>query len=73
MAEHATIRRQDPRRIGAFMTVQEAADTLRIGEALAYRMANEFLDSGGVSGIPCVRMGRRLLVSRQGLKRLVDV
>lgn len=54
------------------MTVQEAAHVLGIGEALAYRMANEFLDNGGASGIPCVRLGRRLLVSTRGLDRLID-
>lgn len=32
------------------MTVQEAAKALGIGEALAYRMANEFLSSGGATG-----------------------
>jgi hypothetical protein len=53
------------------MTVQDAARALGIGEALAYRMANEYLENGGSSGIPCVRLGRRLLVSRKGLDRLV--
>ena len=56
-----------------FMTVQEAAKALGIGEALAYRMANEFLSSGGATGIPCVRLGRRLLVSRRGLDRLATI
>lgn len=58
------------RQAGSFLTVQEAAQVLGIGEALAYRMANEFLNNGGASGIPCVRLGRRLLVSRRGLDRL---
>jgi hypothetical protein len=73
VAESAIFRRQESQRTNAFMTVQEAAHALGIGEALAYRMANEFLQSGGSSGIPCVRLGRRLLVSRRGLERLAAV
>lgn len=70
MADRRNFKPQGTNHIGAFMTVHEAADVLRIGEALAYRMANEFLQSGGACGIPCVRLGRRLLVSRKGLERL---
>jgi hypothetical protein len=55
------------------LTVREAADELRISEGLAYRMANEYVVSGGRRGIPSVRLGRRLLVSREGISRLVDV
>lgn len=70
MADRRTFKRQRTQLISAFMTVQEAASVLQIGDALAYRMANEFLQSGGATGIPCVRLGRRLLVSRRGLERL---
>ncbi len=72
MVDRRNFKRQTTRHAGTFMTVQEAAHVLGIGEALAYRMANEFLNSGGASGIPCVRLGRRLLVSSRGLQRLVD-
>jgi excisionase family DNA binding protein len=57
----------------AFITVREAAKRLGISEGLAYRMANQYLASGGAAGIPCVRFGRRLLVSRNDIARLVDV
>ena len=73
MVERRNFKRQAGRQASSFMTVPEAARTLGIGEALAYRMANEFLENGGSSGIPCVRLGRRLLVSRKGLDRLVAV
>ena len=70
LVERRNFKRQTVRQASSFMTVQEAAQVLGIGEALAYRMANEFLNNGGASGIPCVRLGRRLLVSRRGLDRL---
>ena len=71
--ERRNFKRQPVRQATSFMTVQEAAHLLGVGEGLAYRMANEFLNSGGASGIPCVRLGRRLLVSTRGLARLVDL
>jgi len=71
LVERRNFKRQTVRQASSFMTVQEAAQVLGIGEALAYRMANEFLNNNGASGIPCVRLGRRLLVSRRGLDRLV--
>lgn len=72
MVDRRNFKRQTTRHASSFMTVQEAAHVLGIGEALAYRMANEFLNNGGASGIPCVRLGRRLLVSSRGLARLVN-
>ena len=70
LVERRNFKRQTVRQASSFMTVQEAAQALGIGDALAYRMANEFLNNGGASGIPCVRLGRRLLVSRRGLDRI---
>ena len=72
LVERRNFKRQTARQAGSFMTVQEAAQALGVGEALAYRMANEFLRNGGIGGIPCVRLGRRLLVSRRGLEALVS-
>jgi Helix-turn-helix domain len=57
----------------AFITIREAAVELGISEGLAYRMANEYLASHGAGGLPCVRFGRRLLVSRRDIARLVRV
>jgi hypothetical protein len=39
------------------LTVDEAARLLRIGRSRAYELANEYLDSGGTSGIPVFRLG----------------
>lgn len=73
LVERRSFKRTMSRQPSSFMTVQEAARALGVGEALAYRMANEFLINGGASGIPCVRLGRRLLVSRRGIERLADL
>ena len=68
-----TIRKQAAEPPSAFITVREAAEQLGISEGLAYRMANEYLASHGAAGLPCVRFGRRLLVSRNDITRLVQV
>ena len=54
------------------MTIREAASQLGVSEGLAYRMANEYLATEGAGGLPCVRFGRRLLVSSAGLARLAE-
>ncbi len=38
------------------LTVAEAAALLRIGRSLAYQLAGEYIASGGVSGLPAVRL-----------------
>ena len=43
------------------LTVTEAAHVLRVGRSLAYRMAHEYLNSGGTAGMPVVRFGRSCL------------
>lgn len=68
-----SIRKPGVEQPSAFITVREAAVQLGIGEGLAYRMANEYLATQGAAGIPCVRFGRRLLVSRRGIATLVDL
>ncbi|MGQ0432370.1 MAG: helix-turn-helix domain-containing protein [Microthrixaceae bacterium] len=49
------------------LTVEEAALVLRIGRTLAYRMAQEWIATGGKRGIPCRRVGRLLRVSSREL------
>ncbi len=39
------------------LTVDEAARLLRIGRSRAYELANEYLNSGGTTGIPVFRLG----------------
>ncbi len=47
------------------LTVEEAAQLLGISRGLAYEMAR-------CGKLPVVRFGRRLLVSRGALKRMLD-
>ena len=54
------------------LTVDEAARQLRIGRSRAYELANEYLNSGGTSGIPAFRLGPGCLrVPRWALIELV--
>lgn len=50
-----------------FLTVEEAAAVLRIGRTLAYQLAQEWIATGGVRGIPCRRVGRLLRVPSREL------
>lgn len=43
-------------------SVARAAATLGISRSSAYQLANEWLDTGGREGLPCVRLRRRILV-----------
>jgi hypothetical protein len=51
-----------------FLSVREAAAVLRIGKSCAYDLANEFVDTSGVSGLKVIRVGRQLRVPRPALK-----
>jgi excisionase family DNA binding protein len=56
-----------------FMTVDEAAAYLGISRGLAYSLANRYVDTGGREGLPASRLGRRLLVKRAGIERLIGL
>lgn len=47
------------------MTVEEAAAALNISRSLAYEAARD-------GRLPCIRIGRRLLVSRRALEKLLE-
>lgn len=49
------------------LTLMEAATLLRIGRTTAYELAHEYLDTGGTSGLPVIRAGRQLRVTRVSL------
>ncbi|HEY3486306.1 MAG TPA: helix-turn-helix domain-containing protein [Ilumatobacteraceae bacterium] len=53
------------------LTVEEAARVLRIGRSLAYQLAAEYIASGGLSGLPVIRIGGCLRVPRWALLELV--
>jgi hypothetical protein len=43
------------------LTVQEASDHLRIGRTLGYQLADDYLRSGGTTGLPVIRLGEKCL------------
>ena len=47
-----------------FLTIEEAADVVRIGRTAAYRLARQYLATDGAIGIPAVRFGKQLRVPR---------
>jgi excisionase family DNA binding protein len=55
------------------MTVDEAAANLGISRGLAYSLANRYVDTGGMDGLPASRLGRRLLIKRAGIERLIGL
>jgi Helix-turn-helix domain len=52
------------------LTVEEAADVLRIGRSLAYQLANQYMSSRGMIGMPAYRLGNCLRVPRWALIEL---
>lgn len=54
------------------LTVEEAADVLRISRNTAYMLARRWRDSGGEEGLPVVQFGRTLRVPRAALQRLLS-
>jgi excisionase family DNA binding protein len=55
---------QTPGHQPLFYRVEEAAEILRISRSTAYEMANTWLRTNGTDGLPCIRLGRRLVVPR---------
>jgi hypothetical protein len=50
--------------------VEEAAEVLRIGRTLAYALAKRYEATGGVEGLPVIRLGGCLRVPRWALLEL---
>jgi excisionase family DNA binding protein len=55
-----------------FLTVEEAAEVLRIGRTAAYLLTRRWRDSGGQEGLPVERLGRLLRVPRAALERIAE-
>lgn len=54
------------------LTISEAAVVLRVSRTTAYKLAEEWRASGGRSGLPVIRLGRRLVVRRVDLAALIE-
>ena len=54
------------------VTVEEAAQVLRIGRTLAYELARRYQASAGTDGLPTVRVGSCLRVPRWALLQLAE-
>ena len=57
--------------VPALLTVEEAARALRIGRSLAYQLARDYESSGGVEGLPVIRLGACMRVPRWALIELM--
>jgi excisionase family DNA binding protein len=55
-----------------FLTVEEAAEVLRIGRTAAYMLTRRWRDSDGREGLPVERLGRLLRVPRAALERMAQ-
>lgn len=53
------------------LTVEEAAQILRIGRNSAYGLARKWIATGGEEGLPAIRLGRCLRVPRSALEQLL--
>jgi hypothetical protein len=53
------------------LTVEEAADILRLGRTKAYAMARQWRVTGGQAGLPVLDFGNVLRVPRHALERLI--
>ena len=53
------------------LTVEEAAELVRIGRTAAYQLARKYLATDGAEGMPVRRIGRQLRVPRELLEAWV--
>lgn len=60
-----------PRPLGDYpelMTVQEAAEYLRIAPSTCYVLTKQFVDSHGNDGVPARKIGGRTMIHRNSLE-----
>ena len=53
------------------LTIEEAARVVRIGRSAAYKLAGEYVNTDGASGLPAKRIGGQLRVPRQLLEEWI--
>jgi hypothetical protein len=54
-----------------FLTVEEAADVLRIGRTSAYRQARRYLGTNGAEGLCADRFGKQIRIPRGHLEQRI--
>lgn len=54
-----------------FLTVEEAGEVLGLCRSTAFKLARQYLDGGG--GIPCLRVGRKIIVRTTELRRMAGM
>ena len=52
-----------------FLTVEQAAEILRIGRTAAYALVGRYFATDGREGMPAIRIGKQLRVPRAALER----
>jgi hypothetical protein len=57
---------------GPFLRVEDAAQLLCISRTSAYALANQWLSTNGLEGLPAVRIGRSIRIPAVALDRLAD-
>ena len=55
------------------LTVEEAAELLRISRNSAYALTRRWRHTGGREGLPVIELGRNLRVPKHELERLLGV
>lgn len=53
------------------LTIEEAAEVLRISRGAAYALARRWRETGGREGIPCLQLGRTLRVPSGALHEML--
>lgn len=54
------------------LTIEEAAELLRISRGAAYNLARRWRETDGREGIPCLKLGRTLRVPNDALHEMLD-
>lgn len=55
------------------MSVEDAATLYGLSRGSAYRACRQYLTSGGAEGIPCIRIGKRIVVSTAAVRRHLEI